>query len=347
MRKYLYSTSLLVILLAAFEMASFVVAPPGLVLGKKIVRRPVKVAYANFSKLNGIGLTSKENEGVVVGAMIDNNFEAWEYQAGISRAKLVYEALVEGGITRYLAVFTADQTVAKLGPIRSARPYYIDWLREYGINTLYLHSGGSPAALDYLKTGIVRDANEFYWGKYYWRSNDTPAPHNLFTSSSLWQALLTSRPAPSSLNFDAWKFATGKNIQTTSSAEPVKGVALPYAPEYSVSWNYVGASGTYQRLINGEARTGDDGLPLSATTIIVQFVSTTVLDEEGRREFDTVGSGQARVLFGGKMIRGTWKKPAVSSRTKFYTNGGGEVIFPPGKIWVEVVSREMEMQVVN
>ncbi|MSU74934.1 MAG: DUF3048 domain-containing protein [Candidatus Magasanikbacteria bacterium] len=347
-KKYLLLTGLLVIIVVAFDLASAVITAPQLVLGRKIVRRPTGPGYTHFSKLNGSGLTAKENEGVVLGAMIDNNPEAWEYQARLSSAKVVYEALAEGGITRYLALFTSDQTVYKLGPIRSARPYYIDWLREYG-NPLYLHSGGSPVALEYLKNNPppVRDVNEFYWGKYYWRDKIAIAPHDLFTSSSLWQSLLLSRPVNTATNFESWKFATTKTIRVSASTELVGGVILPFTLDYSVAWKFNKASSSYERFINDEAKFGDDKLPMSATTVIVQFMPVSVLDAEGRREFATVGSGNARILFNGQLFRGSWKKPSVSTRTKFYDANGSEIVFPPGKMWVEVVPESLVVMVMN
>ena len=168
----------------------------------------------------------------VVGVMIDNHPDS-RPASSLAKAKIVYEAPVEGGLTRYLAIFDSKQVVAEVGPVRSARAYFLSWLQEYG-RGLYMHSGGSPEALSAIKTKKIFDANEFFWGEYYWRSSDRPAPHNLYTSSDNWQKIVGQYGNTSSLFTadKAWKYT--KLIGQTIGK--YGGLKIPYSDDYMVAW---------------------------------------------------------------------------------------------------------------
>jgi hypothetical protein len=98
--------------------------------------------------------------------MIDNSVFARPPSA-LSRAGLVYEAEVEGNATRLMAIFSSGKDLNEIGPVRSARPYFIEWAKEFGAP--YVHCGGSPEALAILAKGGIIDINEFYGGAYFWR----------------------------------------------------------------------------------------------------------------------------------------------------------------------------------
>ncbi|MFZ2979004.1 MAG: DUF3048 domain-containing protein, partial [Candidatus Magasanikiibacteriota bacterium] len=146
----------------------------------------------------------------LVAVMIENHSEA-RPQSGLVDASIVYEAPVEANYTRFLAIYPADTTVNKIGPVRSARPYYLDWLGEYG-TPMYMHVGGSPNALEIIKTRNIFDLNEFYRGWYYWRSEDRSAPHNTYTSSELWnKALATYSDSYTDSEYEGWQFTQPLN----------------------------------------------------------------------------------------------------------------------------------------
>jgi hypothetical protein len=153
-------------------------------------------SYYSFLDGKPVGSASEQRPRVI-SIMIDNHPGA-RPQSGLSQAQVVYEVPVEGEFTRYFAIFNASTTVDKVGPVRSARPYFLDWLQEYG-DALYIHSGGSPEALQILRNSTLFDANEFFRGAYFWRGTDHLAPHNLYTSSTAWNKLLAeygrNRPA--------------------------------------------------------------------------------------------------------------------------------------------------------
>jgi hypothetical protein len=288
------------------------------------------------SLINGTPTTTTLER--VLGVMIDNHPDVTS-QAGLSRARVVYEAMVEGSFTRFFALYTISDEAPRVGPVRSARPYFLDWLAEYG-DSSYWHSGGSPDALALIKKRNVFDVNEFYRGPYFWRDRSISAPHNLFTNSIQWQRYLgteiisSTRPLQ---EYSGWKFeAVGSPTQNASSSR-VSEVVMSYTGRYLVGWKYDVATDRYSRTVNAVQQVDDDGAQVLADTIIIQEVPTRVLDEEGRREMDTIGSGLVRVIQHGMLIRGTWKKEAVSSRTRFYDVNGEEIALKPGTLWVQIV----------
>lgn len=306
--------------------------------------------FTHFSQLDGTGVaTIDEEKPRVIGVMIDNHPDAWP-AAGLSAASVVYEVPVEGGLTRFMALFNASTTVDRVGPVRSARPYYIDWIQEWG-DAMYMHSGGSPDALTQIKNSDFFDTNEFWWGQYYWRDSERNAPHNLYTSSERWQKLLADHAGSRPEKFwSGWKFTTEPTTDATSTLAgegvvSIQGVSVPYTPDHTVSWKYKPETGRYARSINNKLRHDADGTVLYADNVVVQYVDTRVIDEEGRREITTSGQGDLTVLNGGRMVKAMWRQNA--GRTRWFYNNGSEIALHPGITWVEVVPKETILNITN
>ena len=124
-------------------------------------------------------------------------------QSGLDRANLVYEALAEGGITRFLAVFASGEEIEKIGPVRSARTYYLDWAKE--LSAAYIHVGGSPEALRLIPQYDILDLNQFYNSPNFWRAKERAAPHNLYTSSELLARAVVSKKWGPTGSFESWE----------------------------------------------------------------------------------------------------------------------------------------------
>ncbi len=283
------------------------------------------------------GLCVAEQSSVnprVVGVMVENSRDAWPL-SGLSKASVVYEAPAESNIPRFLALYPADTAVDKVGPVRSSRPYYLDWLGEYG-NPLYLHVGGSPEALADIVADNIFDMNEFNHGWYYWRADDREAPHNAYTSSNLWQKALDDSGAVSpATSYDSFLFATS----TVSCVNNCAGsVTVTFSsPMYASTWQYATSTGQYTRLVAGTPVADSDGSVIVADTVIVEQIQATVLDEVGRKQVTTIGSGTAMIFHDGAVISGSWSKSDRTSRTQYRDAAGNEIPLKPGKIWVEMV----------
>ncbi|KKP59464.1 MAG: hypothetical protein UR53_C0002G0078 [Candidatus Magasanikbacteria bacterium GW2011_GWC2_34_16] len=288
-----------------------------------------------LNKLDGTPVLSTTTLGIVA-VMVDNHPDA-RPQSGIAAARVVYEVPVEGNFTRFLAIYNTEDIVEKVGPVRSARPYYLDWLREYG-DALYLHCGGSPDALSLIKKDSIFAANEFYWGDFYWRDQVRTAPHNLYTDSELWQKLWSNYGKDhGNQDWQGWKFG---EISVTGTL-PSKGVSITYASNFQVTWQYNIAVGQYSRLINNQPLTE----PVLADNVVVQYVKMRSLDELDRKEITTIGSGDMRIWRDGVLIRGTWSKGDVTSRTRFFDNTNQEINLHSGVTWIQIVPESAKVEI--
>ncbi len=296
--------------------------------------------------LDGVCVDDEESTNPpLVGIMIENHYDARPL-SGLGLASIVYEAPVEGNFNRFFAVYPADSPVTKAGPVRSARPYYLDWVSEYP-GMMYMHVGGSPDALNKIKTYDLFDINEMYRGWYFWRSSDRYMPHNTYTSRELWKKafddyagdLLEGTGRDLSLQ-DGWKFSN----MDACAENCVEEITTTYSGQtYEASWKYNTSTQKYERYEFDEPVVGTQtGDQLVADTLIIQYVDTEVLDGVGRLGMDTIGSGDAIIFRNGFKIEGEWRKDSREARTKFYDFDGvdgNEIPMKPGKIWIAVMNR--------
>ncbi len=296
-----------------------------------------KTENCNYRRLlDGVCVDSADKVNPpLVGVMVENHFDSWP-QAGLAEASIVYEAPTEANIPRFLAIYPADTKVDKVGPVRSARPYYLDWLEEYN-NIIYLHVGGSPDALDKIKTDHINDWNQFYNGQSYWRENSRTAPHNVYTSSDLWNKIITSNKIADG-NWAGWKFNTSSPDHLITLPLTTQQMSISFAPPtYLIDWKYSSSTNQYARYQAGEIHLMENSQPIMADTVIVEEMKMKVIDEEGRKQVTTIGKGKLLVFENGQVISGTWNKSSKIVRTEFYDAIGNEISLNPGHVWIEVV----------
>lgn len=297
------------------------------------------------SVLNGVCVEDEEDtHGDLVAVMVENHPDA-RPQSGLVDAQVVYEAPVEANYSRFLLLFDKNQDVPKVGPVRSARPYYLDWVSEYD-DAMYVHVGGSPLALSQIKQYGLFDLNEFFRGWYFWRSKDRFAPHNAYTSSDLWQS--------------AWEeFGEDrKNASTTfwvydykdecNNIDHVCATDITvqfFGKTYEAHWEFNSSTLQYERFQADSRHVDHDLRPILADTVIVQFVTTTVVDNIGRLNMETIGSGKVMVFRDGHLTEGIWKKESREEKTRWYDAGGQEIPLKPGKIWIEVANQRATVTV--
>lgn len=273
----------------------------------------------------------------VYGVMIDNHEDAWP-QAGLDQAFFVYEAPVEAGISRMLAFFSEEQSVEKIGPVRSARPYFLDWNNE--LDALYAHVGGSAAALDLIASGGTFDLNEYWFGNYFWRSLGRYAPHNTYTSTALMGTYMAEKIAQGFIAdplYESWSFKDSDPAETTE----VERVNISfYPPTYVVRWDYDAVLNRYKRYQAGSVHVMEDGSEIWSDTVAVVVTDISILDGVGRRRIETIGEGSGFVFRDGLMIEGIWKKESKSQRLRFFDEAGKEIAMNAGITWIEVVGHE-------
>jgi len=300
-------------------------------------------------RLDGVCVPKDEDNLWPIAIMIDNAPEAWP-QYGLSGAQLVYNVPAEGAHTRMMAIYATAEDVKRIGPVRSARPYFVAWAR--GLDAVYGHSGGSPDAINKIKEYGVRNWEEAtsYGPTYFWRNHSQPSPHNLYTSTErMTKARQEWEVSELTPTYRAWRFDPDAN----ATIETVHYIYLDYSPlkTFDVEYKYDSDSQTYLRYQATEQMMDSlNKQKIAATNVIVQFIPReVVLDSIGRLDLDVIGSGKAWIFYNGKRTIGTWSKINVKSRTIFYDANDQEMIFKPGNIWIEVVpaSRQVTTQTYN
>jgi hypothetical protein len=294
-----------------------------------------------YKRLDGT-VSDKDNENLLPVAVMIENHIASRPQSGLSRAKIVYEILVESDITRFVAIYDLTEGLDKIGPVRSARSYLIDIAGEYG--AVYSHSGGSPDSLSILRrTDLVFNLDEFfgYNTGYYFRDNNRYAPHNLYTSSELLLSAKEHYQLSDDSNFDKWKLKDG----SISTSDEEISISIDYSniPTHQVIWKYIKDYNKYERWQNNNRHIDADGSVIEVDNIIVQYADTKVIDSIGRKDINLIGSGMAVIFRDGITIEGSWRKKLSSQRTKFYDEGGNEIELNRGITWIQVVPTEMEI----
>lgn len=287
--------------------------------------------------IDGVLVPQGEEDLFPVAIMIENHTEA-RPQAGLAKANLVIEAEVEGGITRFLAFYASGDKPDRIGPIRSARPYFIDWAK--GLSALYVHVGGSPEALAKIIKENVLDVNEFYNEKYFWRDGVNSAPHNVFTSGENLDKYLDKKGLNDG-DFISWEF---KNDSEFDKRGDIQSISIGYVRElYGVEWKYNKEENDYIRYEADEPHLDESGELVGAKNIAVAYMDAEVLDSELRLKMDTIGEGDSIVCMDGNCQPGKWKKISSTSRVRFYDNEDNELKFNRGTTWVEVVRPEIEV----
>ncbi|MDQ2826752.1 MAG: DUF3048 domain-containing protein [Actinomycetota bacterium] len=285
--------------------------------------------------LTGLPLTdaAKLNRPAL-GVKIDNA-PAARPQSGLDAADVVYEEVVEGGATRFLAIFQSTDAGA-VGPVRSVRPSDPDIVAAYG--ALFAYSGGTPKFIDLLRgtpgvTDLGVDKLDEGADKPYTRRAGRTAPNNLYTSTANIYAKAPAGTKPPARFAD---FQPAGQPFAASGAAPAVNLTATVGMT-TATFDYDQASGTYRRsgLVDGAG-------PVAPANVIVQFTNYQVspgdFDVNGTavEKAITVGSGDAIVMAGGMAVRGKWSKSSASAYTTYTDAAGAPIKLLPGRTWVEL-----------
>ena len=318
--------------------------------------------------LNGAQFTKAEkniwDSRRPLAVMIENHLEA-RPQSGLSDADIIYEAVAEGGITRFMALYYCQAAAYEttLGPIRSARTYFIDWASEYNL-PLYTHVGGAntpgPAnALGQLGNydwSGANDLNQFsigyptFWRDYERLGRTVATEHTMYsTTEKLWavgakRGFTNLDPEENNWldDFTPWKFAQAEVSLAGRGA--VQSISYPFweYTDYDVTWQYNQENNLYQRFNAGQPHQDlNTGQQLTAKNLVVQL-ATERKANDGYPDnvhllYGTIGKGKAYIFKDGQAIEGSWAKAKRLSRTIFSDAQGKEILFNPGKIWISVL----------
>lgn len=305
------------------------------------------------------------NDSPTFCVQIPNGTDGGRPQAGLNQAGVVFEAIAERGITRFAAVFQ-NPTSSAIGPIRSLRPYYLDW--DTPFDCTVVHAGGSDEAIAALRRGGQRELDENY--SYMWRENNTGRGwNNLFTSSAKLSEFntnngyttskvngfphLTPEEAAEVVADATICPAEGEEGECTTNFVTTIKVNFGAIPAYNTAYTYNPETNSYARsYANGTAHMALDcpsdltqpntktvcsEVQVTPRAVAVMFVQEKRMSDNYHEDITTIGNGNAIIFQNGQAIEGTWSKSSQKSQIVFHDNEGNEIKFTPGQLWIAAV----------
>ncbi len=297
-----------------------------------------------------------------LGVMIENHEES-RPQSGLSSADVIYEAIAEGGITRFLAVFYC-QNAERIGAVRSARTYFLDWISEYGNNPLYAHVGGANTSGPANALGQIGD---YGWNMYNDLSQfnlsyptfkriespngrDVATEHTMFsTTQELWKVAekrkLTANDEDGVLwseEFVPYEFKDDAKVSERAQSQTIHLEFWELDPNYGVDWIYDPTANLYKRNNGGKAHT-DSNTEKQLTVknvVVLTMVESRANDGYENNQhllYRTKGTGKATIFMDGKEIKGTWRKDKREARTLLFDSTGAPIKLNRGLIWFEIL----------
>jgi hypothetical protein len=302
---------------------------------------PVPTPVLVPAPLTGLLVSPEAAARHPIAVMVDGHVLA-RPQSGFNAASVVWAAPAEGGVPRYLLIFQ-DQLPSSVGPIRSARQYYVEWAAEW--RAMYVHHGGSPQALATLRArgsgAWVWNADGFRWeGMYVWRAADRPGPHDVYSDGQHLRALAKRLGADDGPIEPVWSFRPDLRRQ----ARPTGGTITVTYPYESITYRYDAGSNRYLRYVDGSGTAQvdrADGQVVAPANVVVLRMSFSPLTGtsggHGRLEARDVGKGVAWIAANGTTVKGTWRKASATSPTLLFGPDGTPVSLTAGQTFVQVL----------
>ncbi len=298
-----------------------------------LIKKPQEINYQSTGQviapsvnkirrlLDGVAVNSEaEKNHLVLAAMVDNAPEA-RPTVGMGQANLLYELPVEGGRTRFMALFDSANQVTQIGPIRSVRPYCLDLAGEYG--AVVVHSGGSEQALAEIASDKFNSLNEFYFGKYYWRDSLRIAPHNLFTSITRLRDAWFGKNIADQASFTSWQYKDDGPV----TPSPIKTITVQFSSDHSTSvvWQYQISDNTYLRQQELSEK-------IAAKNILLVYVKAEELKDDLKHISLNLAGGTGRLVafLDGRVVEGKWQKDSRFARTRLMNSDGSDLTLNAG-----------------
>lgn len=305
-------------------------------VGKEFLKEPVKEKEDPVEKVEipkpKLKIIDLESKTRPIGVMIDNVNGAWP-QAGLEEAYIIYDITVEWGLTRLFAIFK-DSVADNIGPVRSARHYFLDYALEN--DALYVHHGWSPQAQrDIPKFGIntvVPVNRKGTWGQI--------SPHNVFTSieeiNKLGKNIRNTTEKENLFNYSV----EALSLEKQEGAVVANKVNIKYSGGYNVRYEYDSENNIYKRFINGKTHVDAESKnQLTAKNIIVINVKgypDPYNSDSGRITIDNVGTGTGFFITNGFSRPITWEKTSRTEQTVYKYLDGKEITLNDGNVYIQI-----------
>lgn len=267
-----------------------------------------------------------------------DNTQAGHPKYGVDQADVVYEEVVEAGITRLAAIFNS-QTPDRVGPVRSVRKTDQSLVRP--IRGVFAYSGGAPYAIQSINSAPVVQLDESRAGPLMFRDHSRNAPWNLYARVDFMYSKCGPIVPPPALFTYRAAHAPVAGVPTTSVRVGFLGGGAFYrgSPSFAVTWNWDAPSGTWKRSIFGSPETVASGVQFAPKNVVVMFVNYVGGDpSHGNEGAEAVltGTGKAIVFTAGKEITGTWSRPDATRPAQLLDGAGQVIPLTPGQTWVEL-----------
>ena len=283
-----------------------------------------------------IKIVDQDSNERPIAIMIDNNIGS-ALHAGLQDSYLNYEAIVEGGLTRIMALYK-DKNVSLIGPVRSSRHYFLDYALES--DAIYTHYGWSTYAANDIKALRVKNINGLTDEQPFWRESSAKAPHNVFTSTDKIRNYLSQKSYSATSN--NWQLLNYKvdevSLSELPNATPATKISIDYSYYQNRSYNYDSENKYYLRSMNGSAHLDKtSNSQLHYKNLIIEKVNNVTLDSEGRQDLATVGTGTGYYITNGYSLPINWTKSSRSAKTKYIYNDGTEINVNDGNTFIQIV----------
>lgn len=286
-----------------------------------------------------------------IAIMIDDQKDA-RPQSGFNAAAQVWQAPAEAGIPRYMMIFQ-DTLPASVGPIRSARQYFVEWASEW--RAMYAHVGGSPEALTTLRAKghgqWVYNADGFRFdGSLMWRVKFRVRPHNVYTDAPNLVKMAAAVGVKNEAQAPVWRFGP----ELDADARPIGTSIVIKYPYETITYRYDAITNRYRRFID-KSKTQQidnaDQQPVAPTNVVILRMRFGALNDghpnKHRLEAGNVGTGEAIISTGGRVINGTWKKASETAPTLLFGPDGQPVTLAAGQTFVQVIALSYQYTVVE
>jgi hypothetical protein len=310
-----------------------------------------------LSRLTGMPIPEETASFRPLAVVVNNIYRALP-QSGISQADVIIEVLAEGDITRLVGIFQSTD-LPKIGPVRSARDYFVDFAWDY--DAFFVHHGGSPSGYERMRTtGINRLDGMAMEGTCFWRertypdwythnSGSRPLEHSSYTGSELLRAVTERQGFRTVINEDArfgFTFVPKDAFAYMRTGEATE-ITVAFSPNYTRRFEYDQETSLYTVLNrDGPHMDAETAEPVRVRNIIIQLVRTHVIagDPELRRHVQTVGQGSGFLIKDGHYQRITWEKDSHTEPIRWYFMDRSEMRLSTGRTWVNVFQENGEIK---
>ncbi len=300
----------------------------------------------NVDQPKSLKIVDVDSKSRPYAVMINNISVARPYHSGLQSAMIVYEIIVEGGITRMMAIYK-DANLDRIGSVRSSRHYFLDYALEN--DAVYVHIGWSPQAKSDMKSLGVDNINGLYDSAFYRdKTLKIGKEHTSFTDTGRINKLIAKK---------GYRNTTNKNLLLNYSAEDLdlskmpealsaNNISIKYSGSSKTEYRYDSSSKTYLRSVNGVAHKDYvTGKQYTAKNIITYQVGNTKIsaDKKNRQDLDNIGKGTGYFISNGYAVPITWEKTSRSSQTIYRYSNGEEIKVNDGNTFIQIQPKSQEL----